>query len=63
MGFLWDYMGFCGLSWDKYHKNANSGETFRKTSFSEEFIWDQLDRVGLNGFSMGVYGILWVIMG
>ena len=40
MGFLWDYMGFCGLSWDKYHKNAKSGETFRKTSFSEEFIWD-----------------------
>ena len=63
MGFLWDYMGFCGLSWDKYHKSANSGETFRKTSFSEEFIWDQLDRVGLNGFSMGLYGILWVIMG
>jgi hypothetical protein len=38
MGF-WGF-GVLGLSWDKYHKNANSGETFRKTSFSEEFIWD-----------------------
>ena len=40
VGFLWVSLGFCGLTWDMCHKNANSGETFWKTRFSEEFIWD-----------------------